>query len=111
MFSHVCRSFGAPSFCGTSSSRDDLHGHATVISVAPVGRSSARCGIPTRWFTTTLGSCCQEFPHVHFSGRWVGHDGPILWPLRSPIVMLLDLFLWGYGKDMFVKPLWPLTMN
>jgi hypothetical protein len=31
---------------------------------------------------------------MHFTGRWFGRDGPILWPPRSPDITPLDFFLW-----------------
>ena len=34
-----------------------------------------------------------------FPNRWIGRDGPISWPPRSPDVTPLDFFLWGYIKD------------
>jgi hypothetical protein len=44
---------------------------------------------------------------MHFPGRWVGRDGPIPWPPRSPNITPLDFFLWGYVKDIVYKT--PLT--
>jgi hypothetical protein len=40
---------------------------------------------------------------MYFTGRWVGRDGPIPWPPRSLDIMPLDLFLWGYVKDIIYK--------
>jgi hypothetical protein len=40
---------------------------------------------------------------MHFPGRWVGRDGPNPWPPRSPDITPLDLFLWGYVKDIVYK--------
>jgi len=34
-----------------------------------------------------------------FPNRWIGTDGPTLWPPRSPDITLLDFFLWRYVKD------------
>jgi hypothetical protein len=34
----------------------------------------------------------REFLDMHFPGRWVGRDGPIL-----------NFFLWGYVKDIVYK--------
>jgi hypothetical protein len=31
--------------------------------------------------------------------RWIGGDGAIQWPPRSPDITFLDFFLWGYVKD------------
>jgi hypothetical protein len=40
---------------------------------------------------------------MHFPVRWVGHDGPILWPPHSPDMMLFNFFLWGYVKHIVYK--------
>jgi hypothetical protein len=40
---------------------------------------------------------------MHIPGRWVGSDGPVLWPPRLPDIVLLDLCLWGYVKDIVYK--------
>jgi len=34
-----------------------------------------------------------------FPNTWIGRDGPILWPPRSPDITHLDFFLWRYVKD------------
>jgi len=34
-----------------------------------------------------------------FRKRWIGRDGPTLWPPRSSDITPLDFFLWGYVKD------------
>jgi hypothetical protein len=34
-----------------------------------------------------------------FPDHWIGYDGAISWPLRSPDITPLDLFFWGYVKD------------
>jgi hypothetical protein len=31
--------------------------------------------------------------------RWIGRDGPMPWPPRSPDITPLDFFLWGYVKS------------
>lgn len=36
---------------------------------------------------------------VAFPGHWIGRNGPVLWPARSPDLSPLDFFLWGYIKD------------
>lgn len=36
----------------------------------------------------------RTFPH-----KWIGRNGPIMWPPRSPDLTPLDFFLWGYVKD------------
>ena len=38
-----------------------------------------------------------------FSDRWIGRDGPISWPPRSPVITPLDFFLWVYVKDIVYR--------
>lgn len=35
--------------------------------------------------------------------EWIGFNGTILWPARSPDLTPLDFFLWGTLKDMVYK--------
>jgi hypothetical protein len=52
-------------------------------------------------------------PHFHidvttfldetFPGRWVGRGGPTVWPLRSPDLTPLDIFVWGFIKDVYSR--------
>jgi hypothetical protein len=37
------------------------------------------------------------------AGGWIGRDGPIASPPRSPDLTPLDLFLWGYVKNIFYQ--------
>ncbi|KAK8406891.1 hypothetical protein O3P69_007446 [Scylla paramamosain] len=37
------------------------------------------------------------------NGRWIGRDGPIPWPPRSPDITPLGFFLWGYVKDIVYR--------
>jgi hypothetical protein len=53
---------------------------------------------PPHWAFIT-----REFLDMHFPVRWVGHDGPIPWPPRSPDITPLDFLLWGYVKDIVYK--------
>jgi hypothetical protein len=41
-----------------------------------------------RWFDRQF-PCC-----------WIGCHGPAEWPLRSPYLILLDIYLWGHLKAM-----------
>ncbi|GBM06963.1 hypothetical protein AVEN_239667-1 [Araneus ventricosus] len=34
-----------------------------------------------------------------FHRRWIGREGSIPWPSRSPDIKPLDFFLWGYVKN------------
>lgn len=38
-----------------------------------------------------------------FNGRWIGREGPVNWPARSPDLTSADFFLWGYLKDIVYK--------
>lgn len=38
-----------------------------------------------------------------FGNQWIGTNGPIQWPARSPDMTPLDFFLWGYVKDEIYK--------
>lgn len=35
-----------------------------------------------------------------FPNRWIGRNGPILWPARSPDLTPVDFFVWGRLKDL-----------
>lgn len=50
---------------------------------------------PPQWSVTVCDISKEISPK-----RWIGHDGPILWPPRSPDVIPLDFFVWGYMKDL-----------
>ena len=50
-------------------------------------------GAPAHW-----GLMVRETLHAEFPDRWIGRDGPIVWPARSPDITPLDFFLWGYVK-------------
>lgn len=38
-----------------------------------------------------------------FDDRWLGNNGPHLWPPRSPDLIPLDFFLWGHIKNVVYK--------
>lgn len=40
-----------------------------------------------------------EFLNEHFPNRWIGLNGPVRWPARSPDLSKLDFFLWGFLKS------------
>lgn len=44
-----------------------------------------------------------DFLNDHFLHNWIGTNGPIKWPARSPDITPLDYFLWGYVKDEIYK--------
>lgn len=37
--------------------------------------------------------------NAKFGGRWIGTNGPVRWPARSPDLTPLDFWFWGYLKD------------
>lgn len=39
-----------------------------------------------------------EWLNETYPNRWIGRNGPILWPPRSPDLTPLDFYLWGYLK-------------
>ena len=44
-------------------------------------------GAPAHW-----GLMVRETLHAEFPDRWIGRDGPIVWPARSPDITPLDFF-------------------
>jgi hypothetical protein len=48
----------------------------------------------------------HEYLNTRFAGRWIGRAAPVGLPPRSPDLIPLDIFLWGFVKDrVFVPPL------
>lgn len=43
------------------------------------------------------------FLNNNFGNSWLGTNGPVKWPPRSPDLSPLDFFLWGYVKDRLYK--------
>jgi len=41
----------------------------------------------------------REWLDRRFGPRWIGRNGPVLWPPRSPDLTLADMFLWGRLKQ------------
>lgn len=52
-------------------------------------------GCPAHW---TL--IVREHLDNCFPGSWIGRDGPIPWPARSPDLTPLDFFVWGRAKEL-----------
>ena len=57
---------------------------------------------PPHWGLAVRDALDETFPE-----RWIGRDGPILWPPRSPDLTPLDFFLWSYVKDIVYKTVVP----
>ncbi|CAH2105555.1 unnamed protein product [Euphydryas editha] len=51
----------------------------------------------------------REYLDNCFPNAWIGRDGPIEWPARSPDLMSLNYYVWGrtkelvYTKEIFTK--------
>lgn len=41
----------------------------------------------------------KDFLNATFRHPWIGRNGPIAWPPRSPDLTPMDFFLWGHLKD------------
>jgi hypothetical protein len=46
-----------------------------------------------------------------FRNRWIERGGPMEWPPRSPDLIPMDLFLWGFVKDNAYILLLPTTLH
>lgn len=44
------------------------------------------------------GRQVKSWLNTNFFNRWIGRNGPILWPPRSPDLTPLDFYLWGRVK-------------
>lgn len=44
-----------------------------------------------------------QYLNVTFPERWIGRNGPVSWPPRSPDLTPLDFCLWGWLKDEVYK--------
>jgi len=42
----------------------------------------------------------RELLNELFPNRWLGRDGPVTWPPRSPDLTPLDYYLWGHMKTL-----------
>jgi hypothetical protein len=51
-------------------------------------------GAPSHW-----GRIVRDYLDATFPNCWLGRDGSLAWPPRSPDITPLDSFLWGYVKD------------
>lgn len=45
------------------------------------------------------GRNVREFLNNNYANRWIGREGPVGWPARSPDLTPLDYFLWGHMKQ------------
>jgi hypothetical protein len=51
-------------------------------------------GAPPHWFGAVRVWLDERFPN-----RWIGRDGPISWPSRSPDLTPMDFSVWGIIKN------------
>lgn len=49
------------------------------------------------------GRNVTRFLNEQFPNQWIGNQGVVLWPARSPDLSPLDYFLWGYLKNRLFK--------
>ena len=42
----------------------------------------------------------RQILDARFPEKWIGCDGLITWPARSPDLNVLDYFVWGHVKDL-----------
>lgn len=52
-------------------------------------------GCPAHWRLTV-----REYLDDVFPNAWIGRDGPIAWPARSPDLTPLDFYVWGRAKEL-----------
>lgn len=52
-------------------------------------------GCPAHWTIRV-----REHLHNAFPYSWIGRDGPIPWPPRSPDLTPLDFYVWGRAKEL-----------
>lgn len=52
-------------------------------------------GCPAHWRLTV-----REYLNDVFPNSWIGRDGPIPWPPRSPDLTPLDFYVWGRAKGL-----------
>ncbi|KYN11774.1 hypothetical protein ALC57_16052, partial [Trachymyrmex cornetzi] len=69
--------------------------HCLKISIwIPRQRMFFQDGAPAHWSRRIRNHLDLTFP-----GRWIGRGGPVSWCPRSPDLSSLDIFLWGYLKN------------
>ncbi|KAJ8960170.1 hypothetical protein NQ318_003892 [Aromia moschata] len=71
--------------------------------------SSQHCRYRTRMFFQQDGCPAHHAVTVRnwlnskFNEHWIGRDGPILWPPRSPDLTILDFYLWERLKQIVYR--------
>lgn len=63
-------------------------------------------GAPAHW-----SRLVRDYLDLVFPNRWIGRNGPWLWPPRSPDLTPLDFFLWGFLKDKVFRTGFPANLQ
>lgn len=75
--------------------RDDLPG---LLEDVPLGRRIQAWyqhdGAPPHY-----SRAARDQLDISYPGRWIGRNGPVTWPPRSPDLNPLDYFFWGHIKE------------
>jgi hypothetical protein len=53
----------------------------------------------------------RNFLNNLYGDRWMGTNGPVRWPARSPDLTPLDFFIWGHVKNLVYNPSPPDTVE
>ncbi|GLV34037.1 hypothetical protein CBL_05057 [Carabus blaptoides fortunei] len=70
------------------------------LSVSKKRKSTTQDGAPPH-----NSQICVNYLNTIKPNYWIGTNGPIKWPPRSPDLTPLDFFLWAYVKDkVFISP-------
>lgn len=51
----------------------------------------------------SLSRQVRDYLNNVFPDKWIGRNGPVQWPPRSPDFTSLHFFLWGYVKEVVYK--------
>lgn len=46
----------------------------------------------------------RDFLNAEFPERWIGREGAIAWPPRSPDLTPMNFYLWGFMKNIVYGP-------
>lgn len=62
-------------------------------------------GCSKKGFHHTTQKSVDFYTTVIYKDRWVGTNGPVFWPRRSPDLTKLDFFWWGFGEvEVYLTP-------
>jgi len=46
-----------------------------------------------------FSSIARQYLNDQFPGKWIGRNGPVEWPPRSPDLNPIDFYIWGHVKS------------